>query len=362
MFERQLLGNLKFAQSDKISFLDNQDKVKKMRRAASETAKIIELNRLVTGIQHKWLIFHPKKNILVVGGAESDIQIWNLDQDGKKKAFYKLKGHRSATNSGSFSDNGLLATASDDGTVRIWDVNEKRQLRKFQLFGIIGRLRRLFFCQVHCVDWSFDGKILGAVTEKKEIRLWNTNSWEAAPCIKIKNNASIVAFNPKENQITCDIFPSHIGIYDLNKQYWTHNFYHENTGFIGELDFSPDGKMLAAGGKGGVIFLYKVSTGKLFKTLFGHDVSDGQFGNSIRSIRFSPNGRWLASTSRDNFLIIWDMKKIALSTFYKYETWPFLIGEGIPGLAWSFDSRWLALPSADGEIQILELNLKQNLS
>ena len=47
---------------------------------------------------------------------------------------------------------------------------------------------------------------------------------------------------------------------------------------------------------------------------------------------------------------------MALSTFYEYESRRFLVGDGIYGLAWSFDSRWLALTSTHGEIQILEVD------
>lgn len=342
----------------KLSFLDNQAQAKEARRAAYETVRLREINRLETGFQHTWLCFHPKETILAVGGTENYVQIWDLDQQGKDVSFKQLIGHRNTTNSGSFSCHGLLATASDDGTVRVWDVKQKKQLRKIQLYGILRRLLRLFYCRVHCVDWSFDGKLLASVAEQNKIQLLNSDSWASMSSIHTKNkkNGSIVAFNPKNKQIASDKILDHIGIYDINTRKWLHKISHSNKGYIKELNFSPDGKILAAGGKGAVIFLYDASTGQHVKTLLGHDTNIGEGSNAIRSIRFSPNGRWLASTSRDNFLIIWDMETMALSTFYEYETWPFLVGEGIPGLAWSFDSRWLALPSTAAEVQILEVS------
>lgn len=343
----------KFGKEHNLSFIKGQPQVKEARRAASETVRLKELNRLMTGFQHKWLSFHPNDTILAVGGAENYIQIWNLDQHGNDVSMNQLNGHRDTTNSGSFSAHGLLATTSDDGTVRVWDVKKKKQLRKFQLYGILRRLVRLSFCPVHCVDWSSDGNLLAAVAEQNKILLWNSGSWASLPSIKM--NGSMVRFNPKNGQIASDGFPEHFGIYDRTIRKWIHKISHPYPGFIKELDFSPDGKILAAGGNRATILLYDAATGQHIKTLEGHDTISEPGSNSIRSIRFSPNGRWLASTSSDNYLIIWDMKTMALSTTYEYETWLFLVGEGIPGLAWSCDSLWLALPSVAGEIQILEV-------
>src|SRR5262249_38353512 len=58
------------------------------------------------------------------------------------------------------------------------------------------------------------------------------------------------------------------------------------------LAFSPDGKMLAAGGDHGSIRLYDTTSGKLQDLL--------EFGGAVRfiaALAFSPDGNWLAASA-----------------------------------------------------------------
>jgi WD40 repeat protein len=78
---------------------------------------------------------------------------------------------------------------------------------------------------------------------------------------------------------------------------------------VNSLAFSPNGKILASGGDDAIVNLWDTATGKKVNTLRGHDASvfadsSGTRG-SVNSVAFSPDGRLLASGGRDS-VILWD--------------------------------------------------------
>ena len=73
-----------------------------------------------------------------------------------------------------------------------------------------------------------------------------------------------------------------------------------HTGFIYDIDISPDGKYLATGSMDTTARLWDLATGETIRTLSGHtDVIDG--------IAFSPDGKTLATGSADHTVRLWDV-------------------------------------------------------
>jgi len=63
--------------------------------------------------------------------------------------------------------------------------------------------------------------------------------------------------------------------------------------------FSRDGTRIAAGGVGGELLMWDVSTGRLVHRFAGHQ-------DAVWSLTFSPDGRTLVSTARDGTVRVWD--------------------------------------------------------
>ena len=70
--------------------------------------------------------------------------------------------------------------------------------------------------------------------------------------------------------------------------------------FITSMSFSPDGKTLASGSKDRTIYLWDVETGKHKYTLTGHP-------ESITRVSFSPDGKILISIGEDKTIYYWDI-------------------------------------------------------
>jgi len=122
------------------------------------------------------------------------------------------------------------------------------------------------------LEFTPDGRHLVVGSEDKVLRIWNTHTGELSQ-----------TFRGQAGQ----------GSYGATKA----------------IALSPDGRWLAAGGSFGPagsrdlgdIRLYDLSTGQIEKLLEGHT-------DSVTALRFSADGRYLASGSWDKQTIIWDIE------------------------------------------------------
>ena len=185
------------------------------------------------------LTFKPNSYLLASGSDDETIRIWNMNfSSGARSAERTLRGHTGRVWSVAWSPDGrTLASASQDGTVRLWNPDN----------GINFAVLRGHTASVFCVAWSPDGRILASGSADDTIRLWN---------------------------------PDTHGIRRVLRGH---------TDIILSLAFHPDGQMLASGGVDNTIRLWNPNTGAHKATLtgFSSELTDGL-------LAFSPNGQILA--------------------------------------------------------------------
>jgi WD40 repeat protein len=74
-----------------------------------------------------------------------------------------------------------------------------------------------------------------------------------------------------------------------------------HTGWVQSVAFSPDGKILASGGKDGAVVLWDVAGRRMLgQPLKGHT-------GWVQSVAFSPDGKTLASAGFDDAVVLWDI-------------------------------------------------------
>lgn len=113
--------------------------------------------------------------------------------------------------------------------------------------------------------------------------------------------------------------------------------------------FSPDGKMLAAGGFGTPIGIWEAATGKEMLRLAGRE------HGTISAVAFTPDAKLLASTGQNNSAQLWDPRTgKEVASLRGHTTW-------IMCLAFSPDGTTLATGSKDKTIRLWDIASRKEI-
>lgn len=253
--------------------------------------------------------FSPGEQLLASGSYDNTVLLWDLeDLEKDQLAGERLSGHLDWVHSIVFINDGLLASGSADGTVALWNTET---------------LENVDVLAGHS-DWvtglaiSPDKKILASASDDKTVMLWDIQGYRKpfGEPLAVPNNLPFgIAFDPNSGNLATSIGNPHGGVL-----FWDRNHRSQILGAIdtrvvaGTLAYSPDGKKLATGGSDGSIIYWNANTfppTSQGEPLVGHS-------SSILSLSFSHNGRLLASTSADGVANVWDLNtnpKAILRTF-----------------------------------------------
>ncbi len=215
----------------------------------------------------------------IMGG---DYQTWHLPTG----ATFRLgKGN---INGIAFSPNGQYLVAASSIGVWLYDVATTRELAL--LTGHTTAVRSMVF--------SPDGTVLACASDDRTIKLWNILSKESAATLMLGGIA--MAFSPNGTTLASGSDDNAVKLWDVATGQNIATF-EGHTHAINSMAFSPDGTTLASGSDDNAVKLWDVATGQNIATFEGHT-------DAINSVAFSFDGTTLASGSRNDGLVkLWDI-------------------------------------------------------
>ena len=129
--------------------------------------------------------FSPNGQLLASASNDKTVRLWNL---ATGEQLQKLEGHTKPVFSVAFSPNGqLLASASLDNTVRLWNPVTGEQLQKLK-----GHTDSAFG-----VAFSPDSQLLVSGSGDKTVRLWNLATGEQLQKLEVGVVVGMVSFTSK---------------------------------------------------------------------------------------------------------------------------------------------------------------------
>jgi WD40 repeat protein/uncharacterized caspase-like protein len=242
----------------------------------------------------------------------------------------RLDGHTQQVNSVSYSPDGqLIASGSDDKTVRIWkpDGTLLHQLKNHR-----DRITNITF--------SSDGKTLVSESADGTVNLWNPTDGKLLKAsagtgnrLTTNNPDTSVALSP-DGQILAQVNANGTISLQSKTDGKPPVTIQSPSSEVNNIRFSPNGKTIATASPDGAISLWNTD-GTLLTTLKGHTAP-------VLSLNFSPDGQTLISGSADMSIRLWNIEGIDKNV--------------IPATSASFspDGKIIAVTGKDGSLQLGE--------
>jgi WD40 repeat protein len=310
--------------------------------------------------------FSPDSTLLASASDDKTVRLWSL-KTGQSRV---LAGHTDEVWRLTFSPDGKrLASAGKDRSIRVWDVETGAAQ---VLTGHEGGIDKLFFPP--------DGKRLISGSKDGSARLWDLDTGRARVMPGPPNASVDFGPSPDGRSLVVSARTPEARLWDVERG--ESRPLKGHTADIRRVAFSPRGDLLATGGNDGEVRLWRAGNGQ-GRVLTGHrgaitglafspdgarlasasldgttrvwTVDTGEarafegHKGQLTVLAFSPEGRWLASGSRDRYVRLWDLATGQGRVLRGHE-------DELQHLAFSNDGQWLATASADGTVRLLRVD------
>ena len=212
------------------------------------------------------LALSPDGKFCATGNNRGYVQMWDIQN---LRLVFNYQKETTRINSIAFSIDGKIFAFCDDKSIRILDSLSGNEIKKVAVKSIQN------------IEFTPDGKFL-AGADNSGLFQWNLKNYSQSS-LPLKQGRSRITFSRDGKYAASRISDNKIAVYDMNskKELWTSDSY-----LFPALRFSPDGKLLAAGG----IDVWEVATGK--------KLSKGLNSSMDSDIDFSPDGQSIMTSVR----------------------------------------------------------------
>ncbi|MDT4987759.1 MAG: hypothetical protein QOI74_1853, partial [Micromonosporaceae bacterium] len=275
--------------------------------------------------------FSPDGGLLASASLDGTVRVWRAEDVSLREVFDDASGQVFSV---VFSPDGtLLAAGSEDGGVYLWRVAN----------GTLHRALGQGGPAVYAVAFSPDGTLVATACLDGNVRLWNVADGSRGRTLPVTPRPVLaVAFSPEGSLLAT-------GGGDGKARLWRvadgaiRDELSAHIRVVLGVAFSSDGTQFATCGGDGNARLWNVADGSVVATLSGHD-------DEVHSVAYGPDGDLLATAGTDGTVRVWSVPAHARRFT--------LTGRqnDINDLAVSVDGQFVATGTDDGRVRLWSLS------
>jgi WD40 repeat protein/tetratricopeptide (TPR) repeat protein len=238
--------------------------------------------------------FSPDGTLLASASDDDKVRLWQVSDGTLLHTLPECAGDASSV---AFSPDGTILAAGvcgemEDwmcvsGEIHLWRVSDRSLLNTLE--GHTSYVRGLAF--------SSNGKLLASASDDKTVRVWQVSDGALLQPLEEHSGVNSVAFSPDSATLVSAADDYTIRLWQVDNGTALH-ILEGHTGIVNDVVFSLNGALVASASDDNTVRLWRVSDGAQLRVLRGHS-------GDVESVAFSPDGTILASGAYDGTVWLW---------------------------------------------------------
>uniref|UniRef100_A0A1B0G525 Uncharacterized protein n=1 Tax=Glossina morsitans morsitans TaxID=37546 RepID=A0A1B0G525_GLOMM len=181
-----------------------------------------------------------------------------------------------------------MVTASDDKSVKLWQMDQKKVIASFATHGGL----------VRSAKFSPNGQLVASCGDDKSLRIFDTKSGECVWCLTEETGMGRqLAWHPSGNIVAVALSCCHVKVFDLVAQELV-QYYQVHSEPVNDVAVHPSGNFLLTGSDDETVKILDLLEGRPMYTFTGHI-------GGVTAVAFNNDGSRFASAGCDRQLIVW---------------------------------------------------------